>query len=373
MQRFVLLDFVRFLLAILVAMQHFGGFAAPHKAYLAVDFFFILSGFVLCHAYVARAASPNFFRSYLTDRLARLYPLHLLMLVILVPINILFFWSTGGQFLESGWSYQDGRIYTFILNLVLLQNVGLTTHGSWNAPSWSISVEMVVNIALAGVITAVAKDRRVWQWLLVISLCSYAILMVEFGSLVTIYDRAFGVLNTGLLRGIGGISLGAIAYQVHEAIVPANRTRHLTILSTACAIAVLAIMVASTQPSMIDFVAVPAMFIFIVSTSAVEAARPIQKGHVRTAMEAAGALSYAIYLCHWPILTFARYQLSYAWGWKIDFGSPFVLLAFLATVLISASLCYPFFERPAKSTIRRVLAPQRASPTPPESLSRSKR
>lgn len=72
MRRFILLDFMRWVLAMLVVAMHLNGYAAPHKAYLAVDFFFILSGFVLTGAYESRASTPNFFSSYLIDRIARL-------------------------------------------------------------------------------------------------------------------------------------------------------------------------------------------------------------------------------------------------------------------------------------------------------------
>ncbi|RRD21754.1 hypothetical protein ECB98_22605 [Brucellaceae bacterium VT-16-1752] len=61
--RFVWLDFVRWLLALSVAASHLTGFQVIEKAYLAVDFFFVLSGFVLTGAYQQRVGKPRFLRA----------------------------------------------------------------------------------------------------------------------------------------------------------------------------------------------------------------------------------------------------------------------------------------------------------------------
>lgn len=227
MPRFVVLDFARFVLALLVATMHFDGFAASHKAYLAVDFFFILSGFVLSVAYERKAFDNNYYKSFFVDRVARLYPLHLLMLLALIPLNFLFFWTSHGQFLESGWSYQDGRVYTFLLNLFMLQNIGLNTSGSWDAPSWSISVEMFVNLFLGYLLILIARKKTIWPYLIAVSVFSYVVIFDQFGTLGAIYGRAFGFLNAGLLRGVAGISLGIVAYQLWRYLE--GRTKNTTI------------------------------------------------------------------------------------------------------------------------------------------------
>ena len=137
MMRFVYLDFFRFVFALLVALLHFQGAVYFAKSYLAVDFFFILSGFVLTHAYLAKAQRPNFLLLFFIDRVARLYPLYLLTMAALAILNIVFYASKGIG-LESGWSYQDGYFYTFVVNILMLQGSGLTTGPSWNAPASSV-------------------------------------------------------------------------------------------------------------------------------------------------------------------------------------------------------------------------------------------
>lgn len=357
MPRFVILDFVRFVLAVLVAMMHFNGFAAPHKAYLAVDFFFILSGFVLSVAYERKATGQTFYRSFIVDRIARLYPLHALMLLLLIPVNLLFYWTSGGQLLENGWSYQDGRTYTLLLNMLMLQNVGLNTAGSWNAPSWSISVEMFVNIFLGLLLIPMARKRIIWPYLLAVAIVSYAIIFGQFGNLGVIYERAFGFLNTGLLRGFAGIALGIISYQLWQwlerrpACLPLAK-----LISLGSAVGSLLIMLVFTSIPNGDFAMVPLMFIFVTSTAVVEKMSPVRDGHIRSFLIELGALSYGVYLFHWLILTTMRYQLVYAWKMQIDFNSAAALFSFLTIVIAAAALIHHRFELPMKGLVKKWLA-----------------
>src|SRR5438445_52411 len=77
--RFVQLDALRFFFAVVVVMGHTFGFPRTlvHGAY-AVDFFFVLSGFVLSHTLIRR---PTSLLEFTEVRFARLYPLHFATLV----------------------------------------------------------------------------------------------------------------------------------------------------------------------------------------------------------------------------------------------------------------------------------------------------
>src|SRR5437868_13768953 len=78
-QRFIQLDALRFFFAVIVVLVHTVGFNLPFiLGGYAVDFFFILSGFVLSHALICRPVSAA---EFAWARLARLYPLHLATLL----------------------------------------------------------------------------------------------------------------------------------------------------------------------------------------------------------------------------------------------------------------------------------------------------
>ncbi|WP_029625423.1 acyltransferase family protein [Sphingomonas sp. PAMC 26605] len=131
------------------------------KGYLAVDFFFLLSGFVIWLSWSARlrsggiAAVPGF----LWRRLARIWPLHLVMLGATLAL-VLALAATGRH---------DAGHYPYAelpLHMLLLQTWGFTDRLTWNDPSWSISTEWAAYLLFP--LVAFALDwRRVPSWVVV--------------------------------------------------------------------------------------------------------------------------------------------------------------------------------------------------------------
>jgi peptidoglycan/LPS O-acetylase OafA/YrhL len=96
----------------------------PVRGYLGVDLFFLLSGFVMMHAYGTMAPTAGAYLQFLKARLARIYPVHLLVLLLLLPE-----FQTSPAFSLGG----------LISSLLLLQSPWHSM--CWNFPSWSISAE----------------------------------------------------------------------------------------------------------------------------------------------------------------------------------------------------------------------------------------
>ncbi|MCB5943594.1 acyltransferase [Acidocella sp. KAb 2-4] len=125
------------------------------RGYLGVDGFFILSGLILARVHpelgspaptrfdFMRALNPAFkappraqLVAFWVRRLARLYPVHLATLLILLGLVAAGF--------ALGWVPRDpGRfgLSALLQNLFLVQGWGAATQGAWNYPSWSISTE----------------------------------------------------------------------------------------------------------------------------------------------------------------------------------------------------------------------------------------
>jgi peptidoglycan/LPS O-acetylase OafA/YrhL len=84
--RFLFLDALRGIAALLIVLYHapkYLGRALPHySAFLAVDLFFVLSGFVIAFSYENRLLRGLSFRSFVAARLVRLYPVYLLGTVV---------------------------------------------------------------------------------------------------------------------------------------------------------------------------------------------------------------------------------------------------------------------------------------------------
>lgn len=107
------------------------------KGYLAVDLFFILSGFVMWLTY-AETFKQNGLRAvpdFMLRRIARIYPLHFVMLSLTAGVALLLTWF--GKDLPTEFAFAE-----LPLHYLLLQNWGFTNELAWNDPAWSISTEL---------------------------------------------------------------------------------------------------------------------------------------------------------------------------------------------------------------------------------------
>lgn len=150
-QRFVLLDGLRGVAAFAVILDHVPGGVLgdllPGR-YLAVDFFFVLSGFVLAHAYGKRLEQGWSPLAFMTARLIRLYPMYLLGLLLGLALSVM-----G---LLRGWvgpTWSD-VLTTAALGLLFLPAPPMAAFGGgalypFNAPAWSLFFELIANLVYA--------------------------------------------------------------------------------------------------------------------------------------------------------------------------------------------------------------------------------
>lgn len=134
---------LRGLAAVGVIVHHYPAQVAPFaksgwvtQGYLAVDFFFVLSGFILTHVYgekFRQGISTGAVGDYLRARVARIYPVHLLGIALLAFSNFLFP-SVRVNF--------PGDFKDLIQSVFLVQATGVGNHlNMWNFPAWSLSAE----------------------------------------------------------------------------------------------------------------------------------------------------------------------------------------------------------------------------------------
>jgi peptidoglycan/LPS O-acetylase OafA/YrhL len=104
--------------------------------YLGVDGFFTLSGMILGRVHPELAYAPEGALRFWGKRLARIYPVHLAVIIILAVLFL-----TG---LGLGLTPRDPQRFTaasLVENLLLVQGWGFAIHLAWNYPSWSVSTE----------------------------------------------------------------------------------------------------------------------------------------------------------------------------------------------------------------------------------------
>jgi len=309
-ERFESLDSWRGICAVMVVVYHFSFLVNAEmlhtrllsNAYLFVDFFFVLSGFVVCHAYRNRLGSGRQFGGFLLRRIGRLWPLHLAILfglmVAMMVINV------GGLYPDSFTIEADRGNYSLqalVLNALLLNSMGFYGN-SWNGPAWSIGAEFYTYVLFA--LVALTAGRRLLPAALIISLTAMVGILLFAPSFMN------STADFGLIRCIAGFFMGVVAYHAHDWL----RDKKLP-LATVSEIAVIIlagafIASAGQGPDRVGAFSVLAPVAF--SVAILVFAR--EKGMLSKALQvrplrALGGWSYSIYLIHMPLLILLGYGI----------------------------------------------------------------
>ncbi|MBB3359960.1 MULTISPECIES: acyltransferase [unclassified Novosphingobium] len=155
-----------------------------------VGFFFMLSGFVLCHAYEGKLLRGQLsYRAFVTRRFLRIWPLHIL---VAVPLAAWLLWRTGAASLPI-----------VLVNFALLQSwiPVYDYYASLNAPSWSLSAELFLYTVFPLLVLMSPRHLRIFAAMLVVwsvlapavlALCGYGHVMNADGTV------GFGYWFTGI-------------------------------------------------------------------------------------------------------------------------------------------------------------------------------
>jgi peptidoglycan/LPS O-acetylase OafA/YrhL len=162
-----------------------------NKGYLAVDMFFMLSGFVLSHVYWKTFAAAPFasdqalqgrdYWRFIGARIARLYPLHLFNLSLFLIATLgfcIYGYIAAGKF--AAIPLHGARSLTaLVANLLMLQGLN-AKELAWNYPAWSISIEFLAYflfpLALPLIALADRRKRLIFAGVAFASLCLFAYL-----------------------------------------------------------------------------------------------------------------------------------------------------------------------------------------------------
>ncbi|CAN5313246.1 acyltransferase [soil metagenome] len=346
---------LRFFAAAWVVLTHF----APEKSHwpviaqgnLAVDFFFVLSGFVLAHAYLSQVRDRRLdVRQFLVRRFGRLYPLHLVTLLFYVVLV-----ATAALIklpLPNPERYTGGQL---VLNLLLIHGWQVRDAGAWNYPSWSISAEWFAYLMFPLLVTGVLRlqVRMPVRALLAMSLTLLAIFWVLAMPLFGVHFLALHS-NFSWWRIVPEFTLGIVLYQV-------GTHSRLPILELRHAVGVLAVAVAVLSAS--EQLLSAAMALAALIYAAAESARQgTQRFLVARPLVYLGEISYSLYMVHAPVGTLCSR------GWQFLFHTtPDWLLvpAFLATVLVAAA-AHRWIEIPGRALVLKIdqLLRSRIEPRP---------
>lgn len=378
--------------ALLVALFHayvygrWGGLPAKsgvlQHAWLFVDLFFVISGYVMASAYGERLESMRTAASYMVRRFFRLYPLHIVttasVLLAVVGIQTVklvlahYGFKLGN---EAPFDFEFFNLKLLGLDLLLLQGVGIMRMEIHNYPSWSISVEFWLYLMFALFMLAVRRrgarilaSAAIVVMSLMYFLVYWSTVPPELQTLDTrglprgmlsffqgvllfyLYQRLAGRLAgsdaTGGAAGRGSSSGGGSAGQWPSGLVSAIQV----------ATAVLALYLVSRQASLGAWqLVIPFSFALVVLFLLPD--RGLVANWLQTApMQWLGLHSYSIYLTHVTVLTVLD------WPGRVvpEPAKHLVGLVYIVLVFALSTLTYRYIESPwrerGKDIARRVEA-----------------
>ena len=164
MRKFYYVELLRFFSALSVLIYHYQHFFKPHSTFSSIDvlqekfiqpfysyleilynygsygvpMFWSISGFVFAFVYLGRQKDITG-KKFFINRFSRLYPLHFATLIIVALLQIVNYKFSG-----SFQIYALNDIYHFFLNLFFISGWGFEKGYSFNAPIWSVSIELII-------------------------------------------------------------------------------------------------------------------------------------------------------------------------------------------------------------------------------------
>jgi peptidoglycan/LPS O-acetylase OafA/YrhL len=257
-----------------------------------VDFFFVLSGFVIALNYQDRIRNFQDVVQFQSRRLFRLYPLHFILLIVFLLLEILkYVVETELGIVAANPAFTKNNLTSFLHNVFLTQNVFLD-YSSWNFVSWSISAEFYTYMLFALVMTMSRNARAV-----LLAACT----VIVFSSLLYLTEHSFTAQH-GLVRCFYSFFMGVVVFNVSQAI-GRRMQRHCSYLFMALSIGVL-VYADSTIA-----VLVPVVFSLLILSlvTSEEKNRLVQMLGNRFLIYL-GTISYGIYMIH-PLVWWACTQV----------------------------------------------------------------
>jgi hypothetical protein len=364
--RFRALDGWRGICALLVAAHHIEAHGWLYwqplirNAWLFVDFFFVLSGFVIAHAYGDKLEVASEIRSFVIRRLGRLWPLHVAMLLALIALEVAHLVLAHVHPLPGDRVpfAADRSPFAILTNLFLVQALGMHDFETWNGPAWSISTEFCTYLLFAAVCFAtVRRGPR----LIVSALLSVA------GVVVLARFSQYGMRETfhwPLARCIYGFFLGVLTHEAWRRGAAKRVSGTLTEIIALAAVIAFVVFVPGNRA--LEYLATP-LFAAAVLVFAGEGG-VISRAMVTRPAAALGRWSYSIYMVHTLVLAVlfsAIHALHPAWlihtgnGQAIlELGTPaddLMVFAYLGAVVALSALTWTAIERPGQRFFARFL------------------
>ncbi|MBX7249383.1 MAG: acyltransferase [Caulobacteraceae bacterium] len=323
------------------------------KGYLGVDLFFILSGFILCHVYLAQAGEGRFrYGSFLWNRLARIYPLHLFTIAVLALLGV----GAGMMGMTIDPNILSWK--TLPQQLTLTHAWGLTNLAGWNHPSWSISAEWFAYLTFpifAAAAWSLEKRPRLAS-------------VLALGALFGAYSGYRALTGEELTEAtfMGGAFRIVPAFAYGSALYLLWRARLLADVRVAWGVLGLSVAAAGVSASLWgpDVLTVALFGPVVLSLASLSEAK--RNPLASAPLVYLGEASYSIYMLCIPWQLFSVHAASTLLGVDSDQLPLWVWIPLVALLPVVAAISYQFIEKPARLAMKGFSARRPRESTTPQ-------
>ena len=339
------------------------------KLYLMVDFFFILSGFILCYVYGKRFNGPIKrvqFKNFAIARFARVYPLHFFVLLYLVLLKVGFLLAGG---IEDPFSKMNNSWISIPTNLLLVQAMNVHHWFSWDNAAWSISTEWWMYMLFPFLVKPIYKlggKGKIAVLLACIGgylfIMYYLMKFVHFPPMLSFLKEAFyGTLDAcyefGFLRCLFGFVIGMVVYQLYAE----NFASKFFAKGYVFLLAVLGLFTCF-HFGVPDVISVS--FFPLILLSAAYGSRYMNNFFGSRPLQRIGDWSFSIYMIHQPLLSTIGTVMAYLHPPIAGAPPPpsahtdratawLICLVFIAVTLVISYFTYRFVEVPSRNWINK--------------------
>lgn len=337
--------------------------------WIAVDFFFSLSGFVFFWLYADAIANKRIGGfSFFVVRFSRLYPLHFATFAFVAVAQFFLHANTGNYFV-----YQQNDVYRGVLNLFLANSWGLLPGASFNGPIWSVSVEVLLYFVFFVMCLSFSK-----RYMLGAVVCAVTGLVV-------------GVVLPEVGRGLFSFFVGGLTFWLFSRAVLLKRAKAFTTMLTIFVLILWGLVLIEYEYSYFGTclkdlftmiipepyqARVPGLAYRVLNLSVVGLVFPcsilalalieVRCGGIGKRFSMIGNLSYSSYLLHFPLIMIF-YVTANSFGIDQEFFySENSLLLFFVVLIPLCMISYNYFELPMQRFFRSRLSVNKH--VPPKSV-----
>lgn len=296
-EKILYLESLRGIAAICVALfhaRHYDSFMNNlvfiDNSGLMVDFFFVLSGFVIALSYSDKLSSFKELFNFQIKRFLRLYPLHLFMLLVFAFIALAKFYSEDYGLISDAQIRSINDSNAFLHNLFLTHSF-FVNDLTFNGQSWSISTEFYTYL-IFGFILVVFRNSL----FLLFTVLTIFIIIAAFG-VYSIHDSSYMFIENST-NGWGGISRCVYSFFIGSMVFFISKYNNFRIMNIFQYITLFICLVFMSSNLYMEYLLAPILFALLIFSLINSNSSSLKNFLNNEFLVYLGTISYGIYMTH---------------------------------------------------------------------------